>query len=302
MKEPTGVTREGGRLAVPATLFADGPEPPFVLFDRRGRLADLAIARTVYVAPSDARALDEFLRTQLTQVMTARRVAEPARAWALHRSLLSAVEQALRELPEPQALQRLLPVVEIAATHVATEPGIYLAEVAHSMPSPATHAVATALYGLTVAVGEGIDDRESLMRIGLAGVLADVWKFRMPRLVARGSDLTDAERLTLRAHPEHGAELLQRAGVRSRGAIEAVRRTTSDGTVPATPRGCGAPRSRWRRASCALRTHTRPSPWTARTPPASAATRRCWRWHSPRASSSLGCSGPSCGRSAERSA
>jgi len=54
-------------------------------------------------------------------------------------------------------------------------------------------------------------------------VLADVWKFRMPRLVARGSDLTDAERLTLRAHPEHGAALLQRAGVRSRGTIEAVR-------------------------------------------------------------------------------
>ena len=59
MNEPTNVTREGGRLAVPASLFVDAAEPPFVLFDRRGRLADLAIARTVYVAPSDAEALGE---------------------------------------------------------------------------------------------------------------------------------------------------------------------------------------------------------------------------------------------------
>lgn len=194
-----------------------------MLFDRRGRLADLTIARTVYVAPSDGEALDRYLRRHLAALLGARRVPETARAWALHRALLDVVEYALRTLPDGEALMRLQPVIEAAATHVATEPGIYLAEVAHSVPSPATHAVATALYGLTLAVGEGMDDRESLVRVALAGVLADVWKFRTPRLVARGSDLTDAERAQLRAHPEHGAALLAQAGVRSRGAIEAVR-------------------------------------------------------------------------------
>lgn len=223
MNEPMTGTREGGRLAVPASLFVGGAEPPFVLFDRRGRLADLTIARTVYVAPSDAEALDGYLRRHLGALLGARRVPETARAWALHRALLDVVEHALRTLPEAEALQRLQPVIEVAATHVATEPGIYLAEVAHSVPSPATHAVATALYGLTLAVGEGIDDRDSLVRVALAGVLADVSKFRTPRLLARGSDLTDQERAELRAHPEHGAVLLTRAGVRSRGAIEAVR-------------------------------------------------------------------------------
>ena len=223
MNEPTNVTREGGRLAVPASLFVDGAEPPFALFDRRGRLADLGFARTVYVAPSDAEALDAYVRRHLGALMGARRVPEPARAWALHRALLDVVEHALRTLPETEALLRLQPVIEVAAMHVGTEPGVYLAEVAHSVASPATHAVATALYGLTLAVGEGIDDRESLVRIATAGVLADVWKFRTPRLVARGSDLTDAERAQLRAHPEHGATLLAQAGVRSRAVIEAVR-------------------------------------------------------------------------------
>ena len=109
MNELTNVTREGGRLAVPASLFVDGVEPPFALFDRRGRLADLAIARTVYVAPSDAEALSTYERRQLGALMGARRVPEPARAWALHRALLEVGEHALRHLPEPDALLRRQP-------------------------------------------------------------------------------------------------------------------------------------------------------------------------------------------------
>ena len=75
-------TTEARRIVVPASLFADGPQPPFVLFDRRGRRADLAIARTVYVSPSDATALDSFLRGGIARIAESRLITQAARAFA----------------------------------------------------------------------------------------------------------------------------------------------------------------------------------------------------------------------------
>ncbi len=216
-------TNEARRIAAPASLFTDGPQPPFVLFDRRGRRADLVIARTVYISPSDEAALDAFLRGGLVRIAESRRIEQTARAWALHHVLINEVDLALRVLPDLNAIPRLTPIVELAAAQVVQDPGAYLAEVAHTVQSPATHAVATALYALTLAASEGLDDRVSLVRIGMAALLADVSKFRMPRLVARGADLTDGERELLRTHAQHGADMLGLAGVRDKTLLDAVR-------------------------------------------------------------------------------
>jgi HD-GYP domain-containing protein (c-di-GMP phosphodiesterase class II) len=215
---------EARRLSVPASLFVDGPQPPFVLFDRRGRVADLLIARSAYVAPSDMEALEVYLRKQQRRIAESRRIPAPARAWALHRVLVGEAGVALRALPDAGALMRLTPIIELTAAQMAQEPGVFLAEVAHSVQSPATHAVATALYALTLATAEGIDDRASLVEMGLAGVLADVSKLRMPKVAMRpDADLAGEELDLLHAHPELAADLLHRAGMRTRATLDAVR-------------------------------------------------------------------------------
>lgn len=68
------------RLSVPASLFLDH-EPPFVLFDGRGRCADLRIARQVYVAPSDLAALRLWLPYRLPVLLASSRVTPAAHGW-----------------------------------------------------------------------------------------------------------------------------------------------------------------------------------------------------------------------------
>src|SRR5207248_1956036 len=122
---------------------------------RRGRLADLAIARTVYVAPSDVGAFDVLLVRRLPSLLRSRRTAAGARAWALQRVLTRAAARALHLVPEQSnALGPLVTVLRLAAEHVPGEPGPYLAELAQAEDGFATHGVATALYAVALAAAE----------------------------------------------------------------------------------------------------------------------------------------------------
>ena len=216
---------ETSRLGVPVSVFAEGAAPPFVLFDRRGRVADVAIARTVYVAPSDIPTLDLLLAQRLPSLLASRRTAAAARAWALHRILMREAGRALRLVPEqPNALAPLVAVLRLAAEHVPGEPGPHLAELAQAEARLATHGVATAVYAMTLAAADGFDDRETLSALGLAGVFADTATQRMPsEVISRPGPLTPDEWEAIRLHSQQSAELLMHAGVRSATALRAIR-------------------------------------------------------------------------------
>jgi len=213
------------RIPVPASVFALTPQLPFVLFDRRGRLADTTIARTVYVAPSDATALDAYLRQRVQAIVSSRQVPAAARAWTLHHLLGVEVATALDAIPERSAaLQPVTRLLALLAERLPGETGPYLAAAAQAGSDASTHAVATALYAMALGAAEGHDDRESLVAFGLAGVFADAALRRLPpELRARRGPLTAAEWDEVHRHPKQAADMLTHAGVRSAAALRAIR-------------------------------------------------------------------------------
>lgn len=211
--------------AVPAALFVGGPEPPFVLFDRRSRVAEPLAARTVYVSPGDFGALRAYVLQRLPALPGSSPAETEARAWALHRALLYEAAAVLQALPEqPGLLRQLVAVARLAADWVPAQPGPYLAELAHTEQSALTHGVATALYALTLGAAEEVQDRDARTALVLAGIFADASKLSLPpAMLRRPAALSPEEWALMRQHPERSAELLIRLGVRSKATLQAVR-------------------------------------------------------------------------------
>jgi hypothetical protein len=218
----------GEWIAVPAAFFVGGEAPAFALFDRNRRIADLRIARTVYVSEGDGGALSVYLRRRLPVLGGASPWAIAARAWALHRALtegLAEVQQRLPEHPErPMLMRDLIELSRLAAEWVPAQPAPYLAELAHGEQSASAHGVTTALFALALCAAHVPADVEAFTTTVLAGLLADVGKLSMPAAIWQKSGSLSPEELGLaRRHPERSVALLLRAGVRSVPTLRAVR-------------------------------------------------------------------------------
>jgi HD-GYP domain-containing protein (c-di-GMP phosphodiesterase class II) len=209
---------------VPAGLFRSG-QPPFVLFDRAGRVADLQVARRVYVAPSDVPALHSFLRHRLAAIVGSRTLGSGDRAWAVLRVLTADAASALQRMPDQSgALDRLVATVSATVNDVAADPPPYLAELARSQRGFASCSVATGCYSVALGAVEGLDDRDSLLALMLGGICADAAALRMEvEIPDEGRALTDAQRATVESHPALAAELLVRSGVRAARVLGAIR-------------------------------------------------------------------------------
>ena len=222
---PVAPADEPHRLAVPPSLFIDHG-PPFVLFDGRGRRADLLIARQVWVAPSDLGALDRWLRLRLPMLLASSRVTPKARAWGLHRALRSATAEALAAIPShPAAVSPLIDALAVAAQYVWEQPPPYLAALAGGgEQAPAAHAVRTSMYALVLAAAAGIDRTAARAGVMLAAALADVGRWQSPlAAVRRPGPLSVEEWTMMRLHAERSAELLLHAGVGTTATVRAAR-------------------------------------------------------------------------------
>lgn len=219
---------EGEWIAVPAPFFVGGEFPPFALFDHNRRVADLRLARTVYVSPSDAGELNTYVRRRLAALQGSSRAELAARAWALHRALALGADEVLRApFDHPGRPAQLRPVTELArlaAGWVPAQPAPYLAALDQGDQSAATHGATTALFALMLGVATGIDDLDILTDLTLGGLLADAGKASMPDSIRQNTGpLSGDEWDLMRQHPERAVALLQRAGVRSARTLRAVR-------------------------------------------------------------------------------
>ena len=224
----TAPPADGEWITVPAAFFVGGEPPAFALFDRNRRIADLRIARTVYVSEGDCGALSVYLRRLLPVLRNSSSSGAAARAWALHRALKEDLDEVLPLLAEdperPMLMRHLIELSRLAAQWVPAQPAAYLAELAQGAQSASAHGVTTALFALTLCAADGSADVEALTAMTLAGLLADVGKLSMPDAILRKPGPLSPEEWDLtRRHPEQSVAQLMRAGVRSVPTLRAVR-------------------------------------------------------------------------------
>lgn len=215
-------------IAAPAPFFVGGELPQFALFDHNRRVADLRLARTVYISPSDAEALSVYVRRRLPTLNGASRAGATSRAWALNRSLVESVDQGFQELvsqtARPAQMRYITELARLAAQWVPAQPAPYLAALTQGEQSAGTHATTTALFAVTLGAATGIADVTVLADLMLGGVFADAGKTGMPESIRRNpGPLSSEEWDLMRHHPERSVALLRRAGMRSERTLNAVR-------------------------------------------------------------------------------
>ena len=218
--------RARSRVPVPASVFTGRAEPPFVLFDAQGGvIPPPEAARTVYISPADLPALEGYLRGHLRALTRDPAVSAGDRAWALHRVLLHEATQALEQLDGGFQARGLISVAKHIAHFALEAPNTfsYLSAIEGATYTAAAHAADTALYATALAAANGTDHPAVLNGIVLASVYADAGKLLLPpELREKQGTLDDEGWRLMREHPQHSAELLQRAGVRSGVALRAI--------------------------------------------------------------------------------
>ncbi|MEZ4502086.1 MAG: HD domain-containing phosphohydrolase [Dehalococcoidia bacterium] len=202
------------RIAVPGALFTAARVPPFPIHgedDRRINLRERigeAPEPTVYISPF-ATGLRFFLEAQLADILGDVEVGSSDRAWAAHRALQFLVGDILHtgrtgiDVRAALATLRLVArfVLEVGAAPVLAQLG--------PQPSPAGHAVSTAVYSLALAATDGRADLDWLAAVGLAGLTADLGKVDFANAVDHSGALTLDQWATIRRHPQRSLEILR---------------------------------------------------------------------------------------------
>ena len=167
--------------------------------------------------------------TTLTdQLHLGARKADPAKERERAREIVTAGKAAVTEafvairagLPIP--LRELSPIVEAIAASVARDaaamPGVTRLKERHEY----TYLHSVAVCGLMIGLAHELElDPALIPDIGLAGLLHDIGKARVPNLLLdKPGPLTDEEFAVVRTHTARGHELLQQAGVESAIALD----------------------------------------------------------------------------------
>ena len=213
------------RVAVPAALFRDGRDPPFVLFNTLGGRALPTAARTVYLSRGDIDALHDFLRAQLGKMAHDERVPAADLSWAIVRLLELEIIGLLTDHRDAEPSSDL----EVLAEHVATFAGrgpearMALLPPWPSVHTPVAHAVDTALYATALAASHGAEDI-AIADLVVGGLLADIGKVHLPRqMLERSGPLHREEWETMHRHPEQSVQVMERLGIGSANARAAAR-------------------------------------------------------------------------------
>jgi putative nucleotidyltransferase with HDIG domain len=122
----------------------------------------------------------------------------------------------------PIPVRELSPIVEAIAASVARDaaamPGVTRLKERHEY----TYLHSVSVCGLMIGLAHALElDAALIPEIGLAGLLHDIGKARVPNLLLdKPGPLTDDEFAVVRAHAERGHELLLQAGVESPIALD----------------------------------------------------------------------------------
>jgi putative nucleotidyltransferase with HDIG domain len=122
----------------------------------------------------------------------------------------------------PIPVRELSPIVEAIAASVARDaaamPGVTRLKERHEY----TYLHSVSVCGLMIGLAHALElDAALIPEIGLAGLLHDIGKARVPNLLLdKPGPLTDEEFAVVRAHAERGHELLLQAGVESPIALD----------------------------------------------------------------------------------
>jgi HD-GYP domain-containing protein (c-di-GMP phosphodiesterase class II) len=123
---------------------------------------------------------------------------------------------------EPIPIRELSPIVEAIAASVARDaaamPGVTRLKQRHEY----TYLHSVSVCGLMIGLAHALQlDQALIPEIGLAGLLHDIGKARVPNLLLdKPGPLTDEEFAVVRAHSQRGHELLLQAGVESPIALD----------------------------------------------------------------------------------
>ena len=122
----------------------------------------------------------------------------------------------------PIPIRALAPIVEAIAASVARDaaamPGVTRLKERHEY----TYLHSVSVCGLMIGLAHALEvDPALIPEIGLAGLLHDIGKARVPKLLLdKPGPLTDEEFAVVRAHSQRGHELLLQAGVESPIALD----------------------------------------------------------------------------------
>lgn len=195
-----------------------GPPVLYWSRERRATAADLQRLKslaldTVYISPADYGAYQEYLRANLKSLLN-----DDSRPVATRFEFLGEVaRQVLRHAFETDNVHRIVADVRHLVDHMlwlAVQPTPLLFDLYGVLRHDATmfsHCFNVAVYGLLLAKAWGLADETDLHRFGVALLLHDIGKLRIPsQLLAKPWPLTDVEQRVVRRHPQNGFERLCR--------------------------------------------------------------------------------------------
>jgi HD-GYP domain-containing protein (c-di-GMP phosphodiesterase class II) len=218
-------------MPVPAAVFAPARRPTFALFDDRSRevpigpsFADDADG-VVYIAHDDLPDFSRYVLKHLHAIASNEELKRRDVAWAIHHALSDETTRMVEARAGRYSAGTLSWLAYEAAAFVLrdTESFAFLDAIVDTQYSVVSHAVETALYAVTIAAADGLDDDDALQAITLAGIFADSGKLALPEaLLAKDGPLNDDEWAAMQRHPKLSVEYMHKAGIVSRLAQQGV--------------------------------------------------------------------------------
>lgn len=145
--------------------------------------------------------------------------AERARAADITRQARAAVETAFSDVRfgRKVSIEALSPIIDSIAASIARNPIAFssVSRLKQLDENSYLHSVAVCGLMISLACELGLPD-EALLEIGMAGLLHDIGKARMPAfLLSKPGRLTDEEYAMVKTHVERGVEMLAKSGASS---------------------------------------------------------------------------------------
>jgi HD-GYP domain-containing protein (c-di-GMP phosphodiesterase class II) len=174
------------------------------------RLTEAQI-ENLYMRFETKRDHEKFLQKNLSKVLESNHISEPEKSNILYQTSLSLVEEIFEDPHSVESLRRSMSSVKSTIHHLNRSDSHFfsLMEFATSNFSEYSHALHTTAYSLRLAQTMGVKAYNDLAAIGVASLLHDIGKSRIPReILDKPSALSEDELKLVQLHPQFSYELV----------------------------------------------------------------------------------------------